>query len=52
MIEGEEEVQSENLDTFIENNKEKFAADIVVVSDGSMYGRDLPAIRRSFGVCV
>ncbi len=44
MIEGEEEVQSENLDAFIAKNKDKFAADIVVVSDGSMYGRDLPAI--------
>jgi acetylornithine deacetylase/succinyl-diaminopimelate desuccinylase-like protein len=44
MIEGEEEVQSENLPVFIENNKEKFAADVVLVSDGSMYGREMPAI--------
>jgi len=44
MIEGEEESQSENLPVFIKNNKKKFAADVVLVSDGSMYGRDLPAI--------
>lgn len=44
MIEGEEEVQSENLDDFIKNNKEKLAADIVLVSDGSQYGLNMPAI--------
>jgi len=44
MIEGEEEVQSENLPVFVEKNKDKFAADIVLVSDGSMYGLDMPAI--------
>jgi len=44
MIEGEEETAAENLTKFIAGNKGKFAADIVIVSDGSMYGRDLPAI--------
>jgi len=44
MIEGEEETAAENLTKYIADNKDKFAADIVIVSDGSMYGRDLPAI--------
>ncbi len=44
MIEGEEETAAENLTKYIAENKDKFAADIVIVSDGSMYGRDLPAI--------
>ncbi|MCP4567535.1 MAG: dipeptidase [FCB group bacterium] len=44
MIEGEEEVQSENLPLFIEKNKDKLAADVVLVSDGSQFGIDLPAI--------
>jgi len=44
MIEGEEETAAENLAKFIENNRELYSGDIVLVSDGSMYGRDLPAI--------
>jgi len=44
LIEGEEEVQSENLPTFIEKHKDKLKANIVVVSDGSQYGIDMPAI--------
>ena len=48
LIEGEEEVQSENLDVFIEKYKTKLAADIVLVSDGSQYGIDKPAI--NFGL--
>ncbi len=44
LIEGEEEAVSNNLETFIRNNSEKLSADIVVVSDGSQYGIDTPAI--------
>jgi len=44
MIEGEEEIHSENLPPFIEKHKDKFKADIVLVSDGSQYGRNMPAI--------
>lgn len=44
LIEGEEEVHSENLPPFIEKHKEKLAADIVLISDGSQYGKDMPAI--------
>ncbi|NOT37432.1 MAG: dipeptidase [Saprospiraceae bacterium] len=44
MIEGEEEVGSSNLGTFLEKNKEKLKADIVLVSDTSMISMDTPSI--------
>ncbi|MFT4524771.1 MAG: acetylornithine deacetylase/succinyl-diaminopimelate desuccinylase-like protein [Granulosicoccus sp.] len=44
MIEGEEEVGSENLATFLDNNKEKLAADLVLISDTSMIANDCPSI--------
>lgn len=44
VIEGEEEVGSDNLDTFLEDNKEKVACDIAVVSDTSQYAPGIPAI--------
>ena len=44
MIEGEEETAAENLNAFIKNNKDRFAADVVLVSDGSQYGPGMPAI--------
>ncbi len=44
VIEGEEEVGSDNLDLFLAENKEKFACDVAVVSDTSMYAPGLPAI--------
>ncbi|MHC4946064.1 MAG: dipeptidase [Planctomycetota bacterium] len=44
LIEGEEETASENLDTFIQDNKDKLAAEVVVVSDSAMYQRGIPAI--------
>lgn len=44
MIEGEEEVGSENLATFVTNNKEKLAADIILVSDTGMLANDVPSI--------
>ena len=36
MIEGEEEVGSSSLAQFITENKEKLAADVIVISDTSM----------------
>src|SRR5690606_11355787 len=33
LIEGEEEVGSPNLEEYINNNKEKLAADVIVISD-------------------
>ncbi len=44
MIEGEEEVGSSNLDTFLVNNKERLKADCVLVSDTSMLANDIPSI--------
>jgi len=44
MIEGEEEVGSENLGKFLEANKEKLKADIVLVSDTSMISMEHPSI--------
>lgn len=44
MIEGEEEVGSENLDPFLEANKEMLAADVVLVSDTGIIANDVPSI--------
>ncbi|MEP7196282.1 MAG: dipeptidase [Saprospiraceae bacterium] len=44
MIEGEEEVGSSNLGSFLEKNKEKLKADIVLVSDTSMISMENPSI--------
>jgi len=44
IIEGEEEVGSSNLGAFLEANKEKLKADIVLVSDTSMISMDSPSI--------
>jgi len=44
MIEGEEEVGSENLGIFVANNKEKLAADVILISDTSMLSLEHPSI--------
>lgn len=44
MIEGEEEVGSDNLGPFLEANKEKLKADVVLVSDTSMISLENPSI--------
>jgi acetylornithine deacetylase/succinyl-diaminopimelate desuccinylase-like protein len=44
IIEGEEEVGSSNLGSFLEANKEKLKADIVLVSDTSMISMEHPSI--------
>lgn len=44
MIEGEEEVGSENLGLFVKANKEKLKADIILVSDTGMLANDVPSI--------
>lgn len=44
MIEGEEEVGSSNLGLFLEKNKEKLKADIVLVSDTSMISMEHPSL--------
>ncbi len=44
IIEGEEEVGSNNLDIFLEENKSRLAADVAVISDTSQFAVDVPAI--------
>lgn len=44
MIEGEEEVGSDNLGTFVAENKERLAADVILISDTSMIANDVPSI--------
>jgi acetylornithine deacetylase/succinyl-diaminopimelate desuccinylase-like protein len=44
IIEGEEEVGSDNLDIFLEENKKKLKSDIAVISDTSQYAPGIPAI--------
>ncbi len=44
MIEGEEEVGSVNLGKFLEDNKEKLKADVVLVSDTSMISMENPSL--------
>ena len=44
MIEGEEEVGSDNLGTFVKQNKEKLKADIISISDTGIIANDVPSI--------
>jgi acetylornithine deacetylase/succinyl-diaminopimelate desuccinylase-like protein len=44
MIEGEEEVGSANLGTFVKENKDKLKADVILISDTSMISLDTPSI--------
>lgn len=44
MIEGEEEVGSANLATFIKEKKDMLKADVVLISDTSMIANDTPSI--------
>jgi len=44
MIEGEEEVGSDNLGLFVKENKSKLKADVILISDTSMISLDHPSI--------
>ena len=44
MIEGEEEVGSKNLGTFVKENKEKLAGDVILISDTGILSNDNPSI--------
>jgi len=44
MIEGEEEVGSVNLSTFVKNNHEKLKNDVILISDTGMIAKDVPSI--------
>ncbi len=44
MIEGEEEIGSNNLAIYVAKNKEKLANDIILISDTGMIANDVPSI--------
>ena len=44
MIEGEEEVGSENLSLFVRNNKQRLKADAILISDTGIISNDTPSI--------
>jgi acetylornithine deacetylase/succinyl-diaminopimelate desuccinylase-like protein len=44
MFEGEEEVGSANLATFVKTNKERLKADIILISDTSIIANDIPSV--------
>ncbi len=44
MIEGEEEVGSDNLGAFVIQNREKLRADVILISDTSIIANDVPSI--------
>jgi acetylornithine deacetylase/succinyl-diaminopimelate desuccinylase-like protein len=44
MIEGEEEVGSNNLGIFVKENKEKLKADVILISDTGIIANDVPSI--------
>jgi acetylornithine deacetylase/succinyl-diaminopimelate desuccinylase-like protein len=44
MIEGEEEIGSANMGKWCRNNKEMLKADIILISDTSMIGMDVPSV--------
>lgn len=52
MIEGEEEVGSDNLGTFVKENKAKLKADVILISDTSLISLDTPSITVGLrGLC-
>jgi acetylornithine deacetylase/succinyl-diaminopimelate desuccinylase-like protein len=44
MIEGEEEVGSANLGIFVKENRDKLAADVILISDTGMLSNNTPSI--------
>lgn len=44
MIEGEEEVGSDNLGDFLRANREKLSCDVILVSDTAIIANDIPSI--------
>jgi len=44
LAEGEEEVGSENLVPFVEQNVERLACDHVIISDSNMYAEGMPSV--------
>lgn len=52
ILEGEEEIGSPSLEAFCQKHKELLAADVILVSDTSMLGKDLPSLTTGLrGLC-
>ncbi len=47
ILEGEEEIGSPSLNAFLQEHKELLKADVILVSDTSMLGADLPSLTTS-----
>ena len=50
MIEGEEEVGSENLAEFVKNNASKLKNDVILISDTGMIAKDTLLLPQAFEV--
>ena len=44
LLEGEEEIGSEHLEPFIEENRERLASDVVMISDSPMFAAGVPSL--------
>lgn len=44
LLEGEEEIGSPNLEPYIEAHKEQLKSDVIVISDGSRFAKDVPTV--------
>ena len=52
LIEGEEEIGSENLEQFVADNRDMLRADVAVISDTGQFARGVPAITYGLrGLC-
>ncbi len=52
LIEGEEEIGSPNLERFIESHRDILAADVILISDSTMFAKDVPSIGYGLrGLC-
>lgn len=44
MIEGEEEIGSNNLEAFVKEEKDRLTADVILISDTSIISNDIPSL--------
>lgn len=44
LIEGEEEVGSDNLELYIKEHKDQLACNVILISDTEMYAKDVPTL--------
>ena len=52
LIEGEEEIGSENLEEFVRKETSRLACDVVVIADNAQFAKDIPAITYGLkGIC-